>query len=600
MAKSRSKKTVNKTSVDSSPTLDFDTSPNSKQSVKKKEKSSGELFGEKIEEVIGSGAIIDARFDPSSDIFLEIHKGNIFHYFSSGAIAPAKYYKHRAFLDPQSQNQNSLVLANGRFSESDHDQVLLQVELYELEKSKLHVDGGVAYLTSVLPITRITKVLVSSENSRKSIINDALLFNGGFIPEKLVSVKKEIARVSIHSVQGLIGKELDLSSDFRRYDQMLGLFAFLRNYHLLVADRTNIYKTLPDHFILAMQSIEPKFASNILPNHSISDFYSFLFAQNTPPDKHLLKWIFERIGTDENFHNDDISEFQNVLFSVKDEENQEDYMKLILDSLKQSLERKSILSKVETFKSKATLPIYLFSFLRNYGNLNAIEVARKDIENVFSSNYGEYAFALLGYFYGYFNLRNSDERITSANPAIRFLQMNEKKHPIKFQLESSFDRTVIDLVYQKIFGGKDNPVSNLEGRFNAETTFVVAGNYTLHERSFSLIDIEYKRIEIKVEAKNDMRKEKEHKNDVNSDFAQVPEQIPYLSDLGVLCRRLGLRETLALKVRDNILTCSLTEINNNSYYLKSDLLKKLKESKQTISEEELSLRLRLTKISKGQ
>lgn len=599
MAKSRSKKTVNKTSIDSSPTLNFDTSADTKQSLKKNAKASAELFAEKIEEFAGKGVILDASFDPTSDIFLEIHRGNIFHYFSSGAIAPARYYKHRAFLDPQSQNQYSLVLANGRFSESDLDQVLLQVDLSELEKSKLQVNGGVAYLTSVLPITRITKILVSSENNRKSIIKDALLFNGGFIPEKLVSVKKEIARVSIHSVQGLIGKELDLSSDLRRYDQMLGLFAFLRNYHLLVADKTNIYKTFPDHFILAMQSIEPKFASNILPNHSISDFYSFLFAQNTPSDKHLLKWIFERIGIDENFHNDDISEFQKVLFSVKDEENQEGYMKLILDSLKQGLERKSILPKVETFKSKAALPIYLFSFLRNYGNLNNIEVARKDIGNVFSSNYGEYAFALLGYFYGYSNLRNSDERIISANPAISFLQLNEKKHPIKFQLESSFDHAVIDLVYQKTFGRRDNPISNLEGRFNAETTFLVAGNYTLHERAFSLIDIDYRRIEIKAEAKDNVLKEKEQKNDINSDFAQVPEQIPYLSDLGVLCRQLGLKETSPLKVRDNILNFSLTEINNNSYYLKSDLLKKLQESKRNISEEELSLRLRLTKISNG-
>ncbi|UZJ63201.1 hypothetical protein OKW96_11800 [Sphingobacterium sp. KU25419] len=100
---------------------------------------------------------------------------------------------------------------------------------------------------------------------------------------------------------------------------------------------------------------------------------------------------------------------------------------------------------IDELKAKSGLPLYIFAFLRNYGNLNSIDVAWRDLSYVYSSSFGEYAFALLGYFYGYKNLRDTDGRLGSSEIASAFVK---GKAAVKFQLRTRFDYTVIEFVFK--------------------------------------------------------------------------------------------------------------------------------------------------------
>ena len=539
-----------------------------------------------------------AAFDLSSLIYLEIHRGNIFHYFSSAMLAPASYFERRAFEDVQSRVKDYMLLANGSSVEQNDNIVLLQLELTEEEKNALDIQGSVAYLARAVPVTRICKIIAISEKVKKSIISDALVFSGGFIPEKLFSISIAERNYDIGSVKFPKAPAVNQRHKIKRFDHMLGLFAFLRNYSLLVSDKTSLYKSLPDHFVYAMQALNPKFGSQIVPQNSISDFYAFLFNENTPSDKPLLKWIFERIAVDDNFHDQDTTVFEKVFSLAGDEITQTGLASTIFESLRQGLERKSILSVIEISKSKSALPLYIFAFLRNYANLNSIEIARRDIPNVVSPLYGEYAFALLGYFYGYAVLKNTDEKITLANPAIAHFKLNERKSAIKFHLESDFDCAVIDQVYQKVFGGNLAEVANIEGKLLTDNRQTLPGDlFEVGVQSFELIDTAYMRISVKSIAQAETQPASSPQIDVRKELPRVPERIAYLSDLGMLCRRMGLAPISTLDQQTNLLLLSPAELVNKSYYKKSDMLKKLEERKSPVGLEELKTRLLLAKMS---
>ncbi|TCC99168.1 hypothetical protein [Pedobacter hiemivivus] len=539
----------------------------------------------------------EKKFDHNAGFYIEIHRGNIFHYFSSALVAPSKYFERRAFEDVQSRYNDFLILANGTSVALDENVVLLEIELLAEEMNALEVVGSIAYLSSALPITRVKKIVAINEKVKKSIISDALLFNGGFIPEKLFSITSVEKSYDLKFIQAPQKVIEDISVKIKHFNHVLGLFAFLRSYTLLVADKTSTYKTLPDHFFYAMQALDSNFGSQIVPKTLIHEFYSFLFNENTPSDKQLLKWIFDRIKADDNFHDDDVKEFQKVFSSLKDENMQAEQVKTIFSSLRQSLERKSILSTIELSKSKSALPLYTFAFLRNYANLSSIEVARRDIPNVYSSLYGEYAFSLLGYFYGYASLKNNDERLLLANPAIAYFKLAEKKPAIKFQLESAFDHAIINQVYHKVFGGQVPEIENVDGKLLSDSHQTLPGDaFEIAMQSFGLIDIDYKRILVKPILRPEPQVDKASLPDLTTELSRTPERISYHSELAVLCRRLGMKAVIVNDPMTNLLQMNLTEIMQSSFYQKSELLSRLKDKRSGVSEQEVRLRLQLAII----
>lgn len=472
-------------------------------------------------------------FSFNAPIYLEIHRNNIFYYFSAGLVMASKYISNRAFPDVQSINDKMLIISNGASLSANVDSILLQLELNDFEKKDIIVQSKLGYLSQPIPITRVTKIYVANDKIKEEIISDALIHDGGYIPSKLIEahIPKGIDKTNFIDYGGATIP--DFTTQIRRFDKTLGLLAFLRNYSILVSEKNDSYKTLPNHFFYAIQALDKKFGENIVSNPDISKFYSYLIANDCPDDKQLLKWIFNRIDIENNFNDNDTREFESLFIENSKDLEHTELFKQYFAALYKTLERKDVLFKIDTVQSKSKLPLYLFSFLRNYASFTNIELPRRDISKIYSEQLGEYAFAVLGYFFGYRRLRNSDERLTFSNVISRRINPNVKP-AIKFQLSTYFDYYIIELVFNFIF------YNNFSGVEINHTRYANIISEQLSNIKPESVDFEYREALIYGKLYQNMKKI-DPLDELIPLIKKLPENIPLLSDLGLYCFRLGLR-----------------------------------------------------------
>jgi hypothetical protein len=531
---------------------------------------------------------IEEQFDFKKPVYLEIHKGNIFHYFASGLITPSKYISNRAFPDMQSIQNDALLLANTCSLSDSEEMILLEIRIVESEKKSITVKNNFAFLFQPIPTSRIKNIFVKNENIRKTILGDSLVFDGGYIPETLISASfpNRLKKNKFEVSENIALDKVDYCSKVAKFDRILGLLAFLRNYNLLLSEKTESYKTLPNHFLYAIQAIDSSFGKEIIPNNIISEFYSYLFNSNCPSDKQLLKWIFERLQVLDNFNDTDTKEFETLLNKNSNDLENEKAIRQVFFALSKNMERKGALEIVDNIKSKSALPLYLFSYLRNYANLNSIEIARRDIPSIYSSQFGEYAFALLGYFFGYKNLRNTDERISNTNPILKKLNSIPSKPPIKFQLTTEFDYLILELVYNQSFYGNisqlkladlkiENVPSEKLSNSNLEFTDYKIKEQLLHGKLYQSVSDSFTETLLLLN--------------------KLPKDIPLLSEFGWYCYKLGIKMK---PVNLNDISFSLTSIIKLIGYSKEDLIQHIETNKRKIDTDELKARISISQKSK--
>ena len=529
-------------------------------------------------------------FDFKKPLYIEIHRGNIFHYFASGLITPSKYISNRAFPDLQSIQNDALLVGNGCSNSESEDLVLLEIQISESEKNVFVISDNFAFLFQPLPTSRIKNIFVKNESVKSTIISDSLVFDGGYIPEYLIkgvfpiSLEKNKYDIS----ENIVLDKVDYASKVNKFDRILGLLAFIRNYNLLLSEKTNSYKTLPNHFFYAIQAIDSKFGVEIVPNNIISEFYSWLFNNNCPQDKQLLKWLFERLSVFNNFNDSDTKEFESLFYRNSNDSDNEKFVRQVFFGLSKNMERKGVLDTIETMKSISALPLYLFSFLRNYANLNSVEIARRDITTVYSPQFGEYAFALLGYFIGYKNLRNTDERISNTNSIIKLLGNIPAKPPIKFQLTTEFDYLIIELVYNYSFYGKISP-SNVSS--------ISVENIATEKKS--IINLENSEYRFRENLLHGKLYQTVSPSDPLAEIIpllnKLPKDIPLLSEFGWYCYKIGIKmKPFSLSDVD----FSIKSILKIVGYSKDDLISFIESNRKRIDIEELKTRIILSQKSK--
>lgn len=518
------------------------------------------------------------KFDIQKPIYLEIHNGNIFHYFSSGIVSPSKYIAKRAFPDLQTINRDFLVLVNSPSHSSYADHILLEVDLEGFNIDSLLIHENFALLEAPFPVSRIKSILVQDQIVKDSIVNDALVFNGGFIPEDLVLVQK-LGKQQRFDIKTIKREQVtDYSAKIDKFDRILGLLAFVRNYDLLISAKSKIYKTLPNHFFYAMQVLDESFGTEIIPKNIISEFYGYLFNDSCPPEKELLKWIFSRVNINDNFTDEDTLNFGKLLNIVN--EDSESLRKNILTLLSKNLERKKALKVIDESKSKSQLQLYVFAFLRNYGNLNNIDIARRDIEAVYSNSFGEYAFAVLGYFYGYKNLKNTDERTSPAEAISDFVKV---KPPIKFPLTTRFDYIIFELVYQFVFSDREE-----KKKFQVRVPENLIDEKPMIKRPVD----KYRMAETVLYGKLYQNISFHDPFDaVLEEVSKLQEEIPLISDLGVFCHhaRISIKPMI---ISDFSHAGSIFE---RACFSKVDLYRYLLDHRNNIDIHEIQQRLQLFK-----
>ncbi|SFE67525.1 hypothetical protein SAMN05518672_10937 [Chitinophaga sp. CF118] len=477
-----------------------------------------------------------SSFTFEKPVYLQIHVGNIYSIFGSGIVAPAEYISNRAFVDVQTIIPNGFILSNSYIENLGNSVLLLDINFAREEYSDLTIENDHAYYFRPIPISRIKCMYASDTKVKNDIILTALSNDGGIIPDSLVveHFPAGLQAVQFHNFSGEQSK-IDYSSQLLKYDKVLGTFAFLKNYSLLLSNRTNALSPIPDHYLYAIQALNDAMPLKTVKNDRIVSFYEQLFNVNNSIENPLLNWLFQRVALSKNFSDEDIQEFQELLINFS--KNQE-FTKAsinILQSLSKSLERKNVLSKILSQNDADKFSLYLFALLRSYANINSENksISRLDMPGFIALIYGEYVFALLGYFFGYKTLRNHEDRISISDPVFARYIDSPKRVPMKFEMTTMLDYVVIESIFRNCFSSFSSVIdtSFIEAH-SIKKEWIKKPEQLPNGYTFKAEEIFGKYLYL-------LKKESvlDQYNDI---FSKLPSNIPVVSEVGIFCFRNGI------------------------------------------------------------
>ncbi|HRA60788.1 MAG TPA: hypothetical protein PLG30_14330 [Bacteroidia bacterium] len=520
-----------------------------------------------------------SKFSLSENIFIEVHKSNLLQYFSSGCIYPSKYSSQKAFSDPQAINENGLLISNG-FITNNKDHILIQIDASAIDSTSISVKDDFGLYSGIIPVSRIRKIFVQDIETKKKTIDDSLIRDAGIIPETLIEVGFP-SNLSKISYDELSISPKSLESNLKQFDKILGLIAGTRNFNLLTYNQTGKYKSISDHSLFAVQAIDETFAREIVDSGSLSDYYKWLITNSCPNDRPLLNWLFNRVYDNANFTDADTNEFESLCDKTNSFPSEEKQVKNIFSALRKSLERKKIMTDILALQSKNSLALYVFSYLRNFGTSQNPELPRVELINSKVTKFSEYAFATLNFFFGYKQLRNSEDRLSISDDTIKKVIKVPIKPTIKFELTTEFDYRIIDSVFNLVFGIKNNDLAKYKNlSVEQGTTNMAIEGYDCY--STMIFGKLYQRI-----IKSNVLEQ------IMPLVNKLPNEITIFSEFGLLCHRSGLkRHFIGLEE----LIGNPKSILRFVYYSKVDLIDAINENK--IDLEEIKQRIALSQKHK--
>jgi len=471
-------------------------------------------------------------FDPASPIFLQLHAGNIYQIFSAAILS----LNPGPFNDVQRQSGAGLVLSNGYFEKLDENVVLLEIKLRKNELTTLLISGSNAYYQKPMPVTRIQKIWVSSENVKKDILTNTLSGDSGIIPDKLI-VSHFPDGLNKHTLATDQIYLAEFTDQLDRFDKILGTFSFLRNYSVLLSNRTQSIDTYPDHFFAAAQTINQ---NEILGSRheKQAQFYRQLFSISNTIEHPLMGWLINRVKSGRNFTDEDTRNFGVLLFNNSSSIKFKEESRHFLELLAKNIDRRNILLDIAQMDEPDKFYIYLFAALRLYGNLNteSRSISRIDLQDVVSPSYGGFVFALLGHFFGYEKLRNYEERVNIKDPILMEAINAPRRWTLKFELKTLLDYVIIESIFELAFNGNKN---------YAEIDNWLFPDFLISESLPILKEVPGYEIKQTILLGKRIVTAKKKQPAVVDELAEVlkkvPEEIPLLSTLGIYCLRKGVK-----------------------------------------------------------
>ncbi len=213
-----------------------------------------------------------------------------------------------------------------------------------------------------------------------------------------------------------------------QYDQIMGLFAFIKNTNLYYTDTNGIYTNYPKSYfeIYDKESIELEkwLESNLSLSH-------------TP----LAQKLLERITKGEYINEKFIKE---IITIVEDDEAKEQF-NLLLET---SLEYKSVLKYFEDRELIYFLITLLFIYSKKHSSDRY--VLKKNILEEIPYKRAQISLALLGLYYGY-TLISAYENIEFEDTLFDSLR---EEYSMKFRLDSRLDYSIIEAIYKRVFNLK--------------------------------------------------------------------------------------------------------------------------------------------------
>jgi hypothetical protein len=342
---------------------------------------------------------------------------------------------------------------------------------------------------------------------------------------------------------------------------------------LLTCNQTGKIKTFSDHSLFAIQAIDETFGTEIAIGGHVSDYYKWLFTNSCPSDRPLLLWIFKRVYINANFTDSDTNEFESLCTQSNSFIGEEKQVKDIFSSLRKSLERKKALTNILALQSKNSLALYVFAYLRIFGTNQNPELPRVEMTNSKVTKFSEYAFATLNFFFGYRQLRNSEDRITISDQNFSKALKIPTKPNIKFELTTEFDYRIIDAVSRLVFS------INLNNMDNYKNISVESNNKFISPPAYDYFSsVIYGKLYCRI-----------IKSDLEDQLKKLPNEITIFSEFGLVCHRIGLKRYL---IGLDELIGNPKSILRFVYYSKSELIEAIRANK--VDTEEIKQRISLS------
>jgi hypothetical protein len=380
----------------------------------------------------------------SHKYYFQVHISNLYDYFSIGLIIPANLIKDRTEIDIQSEYPNNILLSNGYFNLIDKSQCLIEIVL---KNEEINDESNVQLLQKPIPITRIRRIYVFDKLTIEKITKTASSQDVGYIPSFLFEYF-----VDMQSVQKPIIPNKEDSSYKRKinaFDRILGLFAFMKNQQLYYTNTTGIISNYSNHFLDALSVVNSQIVKEYpkyLKDEFVKSFKMMLDYNNiddTQPNSFIIKNIYDDILFDSQLIKIFFDKFSNT---IPDKKN------LLLDlsaNLLNQIGRKNSLQSLLDINEKFFKVAYIFIYGKKGSNDK--EILKNLISEELPYYQSEITLALLGLYYGYKELRLSENIDFHDNKVEKLLGT---EHNLKFKLDSILDYIIIESVYEFIFNEK--------------------------------------------------------------------------------------------------------------------------------------------------
>ena len=332
--------------------------------------------------------------------YLPIESVNVAHYFSTGIIAPSKYYTNRN-QDIQNKFNNYILLSKNIYTRGTD--CSLKIVYNDKENSALRKISDIFFMCNKpIPISRVKRIIFENEEKCKNVLFNV---NSGdaFIPETLVKIiNPEKNTIPVPEKIDLPSQEINFTEKLDKFNRIMGGFALMR------------------------------LGGEEYMNYSANYFK-------------LLSYINKSI---EESLNKTQLEFNDKYFKILAEDKTIVYQDITIDTVRLQAEKDNIvlnrkMGRIQIDNIKNDSQTYLLAILASYGE-KASKTLDDFIDNLSTNKFNTKKEGIVlnfGINKGYAAFRN-------------FYSIGDKKIIVKFKLDSKLDYYTIESIYQFVFNDK--------------------------------------------------------------------------------------------------------------------------------------------------
>ena len=379
-------------------------------------------------------------------------------FLAHGLIYPAIYDTNNAqgINDAQAYVPNGLEFWKEQPFISK-EELLLGVRLTSGELlTAVHQDGAI-YLPTPIPISRLVEIVVPAKS-----IDDINKYICGWIepdvpiPTSLFTSAKHITDTStsrpLPITAPIIFPTINMNTiqlAIVRYNRIMGMFAYMRNSARYHSGRLGLYADYPAQFFHLAGLLHTSLDLSQVPNVPISSLLQSILEELTSSDQ-TINDLRKLVTSSEVYI--DKSKAKQLALAIQQatEKNvniQEAFKLLFEEDYKASIR---ILQK-DPISEHSVLLAALFKFSDRQSN---------DYRNIKPTLHEDWSsvplvtsiLGMLGAYYGYTSLDARESRLYSVDR--RLSEHIEPRPPIKFHLESRFERELVEAIFQWTFNNK--------------------------------------------------------------------------------------------------------------------------------------------------